>query len=131
MKYGIQHSSSQRYAEGVVDECEEKILTDVAHRALAQPTSFDDAPKVALDQRDSASLHCHVGSSAHRDSHMRLGECGSIVHSITGHRDDCPLRLEFLHNFGLLLRQDIRFEIDAQLLCDGRSGCVIVASDHY
>src|ERR1022692_2733536 len=43
MEYGIQNSSSQRYAESVVDECEEKIQADVPHRALAQPTSFDDA----------------------------------------------------------------------------------------
>jgi hypothetical protein len=48
MKYRVQNSCSQGHTQSVVDECEEEILSNVAHRALAQPASFDDASEIAF-----------------------------------------------------------------------------------
>ena len=120
MKYGIQDSCCQRHPQSVVKEWEEKIFSDVAHCAPAQPTSFDDAPENVFHKCYSAGLHCHIGSRSHGDTHLGLSLSRSIIHSITGHRDDFPLRLELLYDCGLLRRQNISLEIDAQLLRDYR-----------
>jgi len=40
-------------AEGVVDEGEEQVLTNVAHRVATKLICFDDAAEVAFDQGHS------------------------------------------------------------------------------
>ncbi len=48
----------------------------------------DDSDGVAAHERDGAGFHGHVGSTAHRDSNIGLGERGSVVQSVADHRHD-------------------------------------------
>src|SRR5947209_20495710 len=48
----VQHSGRDRDSERIVDEGEEQVLADVAHRGAAEPPGSDDATEVALHQRD-------------------------------------------------------------------------------
>ena len=67
-KAGIEHARRDRHAERVVDEGEEQVLADVAHRRLATGARADDAGEVALQQGDAGAFDGDVGAGAHGDA---------------------------------------------------------------
>ena len=75
----------------VVDEREEQVLPDVAHRRAAQTARAHDAAQVALDQRDAGALHRHVGAGAHRDADVGLRQRRRVVDAVAGHGDALAL----------------------------------------
>src|SRR5438132_12634900 len=52
-KKWIEHASGNRYSYRVVDEREEEILFDVAHRGATQTNCAYDAAQVSFDQSDA------------------------------------------------------------------------------
>ena len=95
----VEHARRDRHAGGVVDEREEQVLLDVAHRLARQPAGADDAAQVALDERHGRALHGDVGARAHGDADLGLRQRGRVVDAVAGHRHDAPFLLEPLDDF--------------------------------
>ena len=93
---GYSTSGRHRHADGVVNERQEQILPDVAHRRAAQATRADDAAQVAFDERDAGAFDRDVGAGAHGDADRRLGERRRVVHAVSRHRDDAAGALQVL-----------------------------------
>src|SRR6202162_1682742 len=66
--YGIERPGRDRHARGVVDEGEEQVLADVAHRRRGEPAGPHDAGRGALEQRHARAFDGDVGTGPHRDA---------------------------------------------------------------
>src|SRR3974390_1969544 len=64
---GVEDAGCNGDAEGVVDEGEEQVLTDVAHSGVAEADGFGDAAQVAFDKGDAGAFDRDVGAGAHGD----------------------------------------------------------------
>ena len=65
-------------------------------------------------------MHGDVGSGAHGDADVGLGQGGCVVDAVSGHGDDSSLLLQALDDLGFALGKDPGFEVgDAQLAGDG------------
>ena len=82
------------------------------HRCPAEPARADDPSKVAFHESDPGALHRDVRSGAHRDAHVSLRERRRVVDAVSGHRDAFTTRLQTLDHRGLLIRQDVGFDLD-------------------
>ncbi len=128
----IEQPGRDRDAQHVVDEGEEQVLPDVAHRRPAQAAGADQPAQIAVDQRDAGALHRHVGAGAHRDADVGLRQRRRVVDAVAGHRDATPLALQALHDRRLLLRQHLGFDgVDAELARHGLGGRAAVAGQHH
>ena len=63
-----QHSGRDRHADDIVNKGEEQILTDVAHRRFAQSSRFQNAGKIAFQQRNVGGFDGNIGAGCECDS---------------------------------------------------------------
>src|SRR5207245_8702591 len=70
------------YAERVVHEAEEEILSDVAHRGPAETPCANDAPQITLHEGHARALHRDIGTRAHGDAHVRCRERRGVVDAV-------------------------------------------------
>ena len=78
-KQRVQRTGSYRNACRIVDEGEEQILPDVAHRRSREPARTHEAVQIAFEQGDACALHGHIGSRAHGDADVGCCKRGSII----------------------------------------------------
>ena len=116
----------------------------------------DDGGEVVVGQHHGGCFLRHLGTGdAHCNAHVRLLECGCIVHAVAGHRNNATLRLKKADESHLvfgghackhtdlvdLIAQFVvghAFDVgasdgatgDAQLLADACGGDGMVARDH-
>ena len=91
-KNGIEHARRDRHAERVVDEREEQVLADVAHRRAATAARARTMPRRSPFTSVTPALsHRDVGAGAHRDADVGLRERGRVVDAVARHRDDAAL----------------------------------------
>ena len=110
-KHGIEHAGGDRHAGGVVDEGEEQVLPDVAHRRLRQAPRLHDAGEVALEQRDAGALDRHVGAGAHGDADIGGRQRRRVVDAVARHGDDPALAAQLLDHRALLLGQHLGLDL--------------------
>src|SRR5260370_23269336 len=101
-KIGYSTPAANGTPRRLLAEREEKILADVTHGRPAEPTRPDDAAEITLHEDDTGALHGHVRARAHRDSHVRLREGGSVVDPVARHRNDVPFGRDALDHFTFL-----------------------------
>ena len=82
--------------------------------------------KVSLHQNDASAFHGYVGSGAHGDADIGLGQRGSIVDAIARHRDGAALILKPPHDLRFFLGKDFSFEFfDSKLAGYSFCGCAL------
>src|SRR5215510_806437 len=128
----VERARRNRHSQRVVDESEEEVLPDVAHRGAAQFYRADDAAQVALNQRHARALHRHVRPRAHRYAYLRSRKRGSVVNAVARHRHHSPFALQSRHELTLMFRQDFGDDlVNAQLSSHGFGGHAVVAGQHH
>src|SRR5438128_1993355 len=100
-----------RDAGGVVDEGEEQVLPDVAHRCLREPPRTNDANQIAFQEGDAGTLHRDVGAGPHGDADVGCGKRRGVVDAVPGHRDDPPGLLQLDDHGNLLIRKHFCLDI--------------------
>ena len=100
---GIEHAGRDRHADGIVDQREEQVLADIAHRRPRQAPGAHDAVEIALDQRDAGAFDRDIGAGAHGDADIGLRQRGRVVHAVARHGDLAALLLQFLDDPRLVL----------------------------
>jgi len=86
-------------------------------------------PRTSFNQGHSRTLHCHIGSGAHRYSHLSLSQRRSVVDTIAGHRHESASSLKLLHYVHVLIRKNFRHHfVDVQLPGNGVCGGATVTS---
>src|SRR5437660_4172315 len=105
---GEEHPRRNRHAESVVDERQEQILADIAHRGARKPPRANDTAQVAFDERDPRALDRHVRPGAHCDADVGLGERGRVVHAVARHRHGVTLLAQRFHDGAFLLGEYVR-----------------------
>src|SRR6266496_164579 len=127
----IEQARSDGYTERVIDESEEKVLTNIPHHRTAQDHGFRDAAKVAFDEGNAGTFNCDIGAGAHCDANVSGGERGRVVDAVAGHRYDVALLTEFLHALMFALRFDASFHlVEAKSPGHGVGGALVVAGQH-
>src|SRR5207249_652181 len=110
---------------------EEEILPDVAHHRAAETNGFFDTAEIALQQCDTGTFHRYVGAGTHRDADISRGQCGRVVDTIAGHRNDVSMLAQYAYALVLVLRRDSGFDfIDAEFLRNGASGALVISGKH-
>ena len=88
--------------------------------------------KLPRDKRDVRGLDSHIGAGANGDAHVRLGQGGSVVDSVTHHAHHLTLTLEPLDLQGLVLRQDLGKDSRyPHLSGNGLGRSWVVPSEHH
>ena len=90
-----------------------QILLDVGEDDAAFFDRRDNRREVVVEQRDGRGFLADVrASDAHRDPDVGLLERGSVVHAVSGHRDDVPSFLPCRDHSQLVGRRHARVDAD-------------------
>ncbi len=90
-----------------------------------------DSGEISLDEREAGALHGDIGARAHRDTDIGFGQRGSIIDTISGHRNHVAFTLETPNDGIFLIGQYVGFHLsDAELAGDRLCGGAIVAGQH-
>lgn len=82
--------------------------------------------------RAAGAFDGHIGSGAHGDAHVGLGECWSVVHAISRHRHLSSIRLQASHCLTLLVGKHFRVNfVDTESSTDGFRSAPAIAREHY
>jgi hypothetical protein len=108
--YRIEHNTEHRIegarrngnSDRVVDEGEEQVLLDVAHRGSAEPPRARDTSQIPLDQGDPRALHGHIGAGSHGDADVGLGQRPGTATSVPLDRLHTIPAFHLLHTFDLM-----------------------------
>ena len=107
-------------------------MADVAHRRPRELDGGNHAGEAALHQGDVAGFHGDVGSGAHGETDVGLGERRGVVDPVTDHGHDFAFALQQLDLVGLVVGQDLGEDsIDADAVCNGGGGAEIVTGEHH
>ena len=116
---------------GVVNEGEEQVLANVAHRRHGELARPHDALQVALQQRDAGALDGDVGAGAHGDADVGGGERRCVVDAVAGHGDDAAFPPKLVDDGAFLVGQHLGLDLaDAETARDGLRGRAVVAGEH-
>ena len=121
----------QRNADGIVKECPEQILLDVAQHGARQANRIRHVPQVAAHQDDARAVNRDVRTRADGDAHIRTRQCGRVVDAVAHHGDPLAGGLQRRDVRLLVLRQHLCLHgVDAQLALDGGRRHAVVARQH-
>ena len=82
----ICHERPNRYADDIVDERPEEILTDHTHRALRETDGIGDTTEVSSHECHLGYFHGDVRTLAHGDAHIGSSQSLRVVDTVAHHR---------------------------------------------
>src|SRR5262249_4607049 len=103
----VEDTGCYRHTCRVVNEREEEVLFDVAHRLPAEVSCTSNGPEISFDESNSGAFHRHVCAGAHRNANLSLSKGWSVVNTISCHGDETTFGLKALHHIYLLIRENL------------------------
>jgi hypothetical protein len=98
---------------------------------LADGDDFDELGGIAVEIDHVAGFFRGHGARVHRDTDVGLGERGSVVSAVAGHRDQAPAGLFTANKVELVFRRGLREEVvDAGFAGNCSGGERVIARDH-
>ena len=124
---GVKHPGGNGDADGIIKECPEKILLDVAQDAAGKLQGGGDIGGVAVHQHDIGGVDGDIGAGTDGDADIGTHQGRGIINAVPHHGDDLALLLQGTDDCFLLLRQHLRDDPgDTDLRSNGLGGAAVV-----
>ena len=127
----IQHACRNGNAQGIIEECPEQILADIADGGPAQGDGAAYGAKGTAHQHDIRGIHGDVRTGTDGHAHVRRDQRRGIVDAVAHHEHVPALLAKILHRPGLIRGQHVGNDFgNACLLGDDLGGHGVVACEH-